>query len=243
MSRGLRARVALPRWYATSPVPDWLADRPGMDPQLATVHAKELGTARTACGERAESWFQYWKEFRVIARGRACRACLSVLGGRRGGEAPESPTPQPEPAPPSMARVADLHHIGIATQQERHDEVVSTLTRTLGGTVEFEVEDDPLDVAATWVLVSMSLRFEVVSPRSGQDTAVTRFLDRTGGGLHHISLGTQELGVCKELVAAGGGRVIGENDDHGGWAEFFLDPRQTGGALLHWMQEVSRLPG
>ena len=140
-----------------------------------------------------------------------------------------------------MKGVADLHHIGLVAPHARHGDVVTTLVRTLGGTLEFEVEDDPLDVLATWVLVTPSLRLEVVSPRTDADTPITRFLRRTGGGLHHVSLATTELGVCKELVARGGGRVIGEDDDHGGWAEFFLDPEQSGGALLHWMQPVDEV--
>lgn len=137
-----------------------------------------------------------------------------------------------------MAKVAELHHIGIVVPRLQHERVVSTLMETLGGDREFEVEDDPLDVLATWVQVSESLRFEVVSPRSELTTPITQFIETTGGGLHHVSLGTTELGRCKELVVAGGGTVIGENDDHGGWAEFFLDPSQTGGALIHWMQAV-----
>jgi hypothetical protein len=139
---------------------------------------------------------------------------------------------------PTMAQVSDLHHIGIVTSAAGHDDVVDNLVRTLGGAVEYEVEDDPLDVRATWVLVSSCLRFEVVSPRSLQVTPITSFLARTGGGLHHVSLGTTQLRVCKELAMRGGARIVGESDDHGGWAEFFVDPHQTGGALLHWMQAV-----
>ena len=141
-------------------------------------------------------------------------------------------------APPSMADLAALHHIGIVTTTARHAGVVQHLVRTLGGAVEYEVEDDPLDVLATWVLVSEGPRFEVVSPRSDRATPITGFLDRTGGGLHHVSLATETIGTCRDLALAGGARIIGENEDHGGWAEFFLDPHQTGGALLHWMQAV-----
>jgi methylmalonyl-CoA/ethylmalonyl-CoA epimerase len=141
-----------------------------------------------------------------------------------------------------MTDLAVLHRIGIVTHRSRHDEVVTRLATTLAGAVEFEVEDDPLDVAATWVSISPTLRFEVVSPRSAHDTPVTRFLAKTGGGLHHVSFGTERLSVCKKLLAARGATIIGENDDHGGWAEFFIDPRETGGALLHWMQDL-RSPG
>lgn len=141
-----------------------------------------------------------------------------------------------------MEGIADLHHIGLVAPHARHDDVVTTLMRTLGGTLEYEVEDDPLDVLATWVLVTPGLRFEVVSPRTDADTPITRFLRRTGGGLHHVSLATNELGLCKELVSGAGGRVVGEDSDHGGWAEFFLEPDQTAGALLHWMQPVGKVP-
>ncbi|WP_188111262.1 VOC family protein [Nocardioides antri] len=137
-----------------------------------------------------------------------------------------------------MGQLADLHHVGIVTPRDRHFEVVEALARSLGASLEDEVEDDPLDVTATWIQVSPSLRFEVVSPRSDRTTPITTFLTRTGGGLHHVSLATTQIGACKELAAAGGARIIGENDDHGGWAEFFIDPSQTGGALLHWMQPV-----
>jgi methylmalonyl-CoA/ethylmalonyl-CoA epimerase len=124
------------------------------------------------------------------------------------------------------------------TSTERHADLVGTLVRVLDGVVEDEVEDEPLDVRATWVVLSPGLRLEVVSPCSDQQTPITRFLDKTGGGLHHVSMETSQISTCKELVSAGGGRIIGENDDHGGWAEFFLDPTQTGGALLHWMQAL-----
>ncbi|OUZ11163.1 hypothetical protein BHE97_04740 [Aeromicrobium sp. PE09-221] len=138
----------------------------------------------------------------------------------------------------SIADVAALHHIGIVTTKDDHVRLVRNLVEGLGGEVEFEVEDEPLDVLATWVPIGPGLRFEVVSPRSEAPTPITRFLAKAGGGLHHVSLETEEIGVCRELVTASGMRTVGENDDHGGWAEFFLDPSQTGRALLHWMQAV-----
>ncbi len=138
----------------------------------------------------------------------------------------------------SIAEVSALHHIGIVTAQDDHQRLVANLVDGLGGEVEFEIEDDPLDVLATWVPIAPGLRFEVVSPRSESVTPITRFLARTGGGLHHVSLETEEIGVCRDLVAGSGMRTVGENDDHGGWAEFFLDPSQTGRALLHWMQAL-----
>jgi methylmalonyl-CoA/ethylmalonyl-CoA epimerase len=144
------------------------------------------------------------------------------------------------PGPVGSSRLpAELHHIGIVTSTEQHDGLVDTLVRVLGGVLEYEVEDDPLDVRATWVPISPGLRIEVVSPRSSRRTPITAFLDRHGGGgLHHVSMATAQLGTCKQLLSSSGGVVVGEDEDHGGWAEFFLDPSQTGGALMHWMQAV-----
>jgi methylmalonyl-CoA/ethylmalonyl-CoA epimerase len=138
----------------------------------------------------------------------------------------------------SLTELCALHHLGIVTRADEHDAVVDTLRRLFAADLEDEVEDDPLDVRASWVLVSPALRFEVVSPRSGRPTPITAFLERSGGGLHHVSLGTVEIGRCKHLAMEAGARLVGENDDHGGWAEFFVDPAQVGGALLHWMQPV-----
>lgn len=134
--------------------------------------------------------------------------------------------------------LAPLHHIGILTTAERHDDVGGRLLTLFAGTVELEEEDEPLDARATWIRVTSSLILEVVSPRGIRDTPLTKFLARTGGGLHHVSFETSEIGACRALVVERGSRIRGESADHSGWREFFVDPEQTGGALLHWMQRL-----
>jgi methylmalonyl-CoA/ethylmalonyl-CoA epimerase len=132
---------------------------------------------------------------------------------------------------------AVLHHIGIATPADQHDEVVKRLLGIFRGTVEDDDIDVPLDIRGTWIRIPSGLILEVLSPCSDAPGPITRHLERTGGGLHHVSFETSAIGTCKEL-AAENARVIGECDDHSGWAEFFVDPAQTGRALLHWMQKV-----
>ncbi|MCW7946039.1 hypothetical protein AAW14_29585 [Streptomyces hygroscopicus] len=55
--------------------------------------------------------------------------------------------------------------------------------------------DDALDARWTWIRASWGLMLEVVSPRSAADTSLNRFLERTGGGLHHVSFDAADLGV------------------------------------------------
>ena len=131
-----------------------------------------------------------------------------------------------------------LHHIGIVTPRERYADVVAAVIGGLRAELEDEGEDYELDIQASWIQVPSGLRLEVVSPKGNADGPITRFLSKTGGGLHHISFETTEIDSCKALAVSGGARIVGESDDHAGWAEFFMDPKQTCGALLHWMQAL-----
>jgi methylmalonyl-CoA/ethylmalonyl-CoA epimerase len=139
---------------------------------------------------------------------------------------------------PATPDLFALHHIGIVTPRERYADVVAAVIGGLGAALEREGEDEALDIRVSWIQVSSGLRFEVVSPRSDKDGPINRFLFKTGGGLHHVSFETTAIGSCKALAVSGGARIVGESDDHAGWAEFFIDPQQTGGALLHWMQAL-----
>lgn len=130
-----------------------------------------------------------------------------------------------------------LHHIGIVTPPERFDQTVATVLGALGGVIEEEGGDDELDMRGVWIQAG-GIRLEIVTPRSDADGPMTRFLARSGDGLHHVSFETGALETCKQLARESGASIIGESDDHAGWAEYFLHPHQTGGALLHWMQKI-----
>ncbi|WP_375001428.1 VOC family protein [Aeromicrobium sp. CTD01-1L150] len=132
-----------------------------------------------------------------------------------------------------------LHHIGIVVPAPRYDDLVRGLSRSFDGDVVDSGEDEALDIVWAWLPGPGGVLMEAVAPRSNATTAITRFLDRTGGGLHHVSFETDRLDTCAELLAGRGASTIGHHPDHGGWAEFFLAPSAVGGARLHWMQRVS----
>jgi hypothetical protein len=65
----------------------WVADRLVQIP-TSLVHAKEMGTTRTLCGERATSWTKMWDQpFRTYA-GTGCPRCEVVANGHGPGLAP-----------------------------------------------------------------------------------------------------------------------------------------------------------
>lgn len=131
-----------------------------------------------------------------------------------------------------------LHHIGIVVTAGEYELLVASLCQWFCGGVVDSGEDDPLDIRWAWVTGPGGLIIEPVAPRSSSETPITRFLARTGGGLHHVSFETHQLGSCSALLEHRGAPTVGHNPDHGGWAEFFIAPDQTGNALLHWMQRV-----
>lgn len=131
-----------------------------------------------------------------------------------------------------------VHHIGIVVPKVSYDELVRNLCQWFDGDIVDAGQDEPLDIAWTWVPGPGDILLEAVAPRSSQETAITRFLARTGGGLHHVSFETPELSGCAELMNDRGAGTLAHAANHGGWAEFFLDPNIVGGARLHWMQSV-----
>jgi hypothetical protein len=139
----------------------------------------------------------------------------------------------------AVTELGKLNHIGIAVPGPRHDAVVKSVVALFAGEVLQSGDDDDLDARWSWVRASSGLVIEVVSPLGVEGTALHRFLARTGGGLHHVSFDAADIGACRTAAHDRGLPLLGANDDHAGWAEFFVDPKQTGGALFHWMKPVT----
>lgn len=68
------------------------------------------------------------------------------------------------------------------------------------------------------------------------------YLDTHGPGLHHVSFEPDDFDGCLRQVESSGGRILGLDRHHDGWEEFFLDPKETGDALLQVSRELSEAP-
>ena len=80
-------------------------------------------------------------------------------------------------------------------------------------------------------------RFELLEA-SGTDSAIARFIEKRGEGLHHIALKVPDLAAAAEGLRQRGARLIGTPQrGAGGHLYVFVHPQSTGGVLLELIQE------
>lgn len=84
-------------------------------------------------------------------------------------------------------------------------------------------------------------RVELLEP-TDDTSAIARFLERSGPGLHHVCLRVPDLDAAVERSAEGGATVVppGIREGAGGARVAFLHPGSTGGVLLELVEEPAR---
>ena len=78
---------------------------------------------------------------------------------------------------------------------------------------------------------------ELLRPLAAQ-TAVGRFLERSGPGLHHVAYGTNDIDSALDAARAAGLRLIDEGPRPGirNTRVAFLHPKSTGGVLTELVE-------
>lgn len=76
-------------------------------------------------------------------------------------------------------------------------------------------------------------RVELLEP-TDDESAVARFLERRGPGIHHVCLRVEDVEAAVERATAAGAELVppGIRTGAGGSRVAFLHPRSTGGVLL-----------
>ena len=136
-----------------------------------------------------------------------------------------------------MSAFMKIHHIGIATSE-------------IGGAAEMWDDllglraDHTEEVAGQKVRVCMlplgESRLELVEPMS-PDSPISKFLEKRGGGIHHIALSVEDIRATLQDLKQKGARLIDEEPrtGAGGCLVAFIHPSSTGGVLLELVQEPS----
>jgi len=127
-----------------------------------------------------------------------------------------------------------IDHIGVAVDDL--EEAVALYSERLGMPVEHRETVEEQGVEAVLLGVGES-HVELLRPL-GPDTAVGKFLARSGPGLHHVAYGTDDIDSAIESARAAGVVLIDERPRTGirGTRVAFLHPKSTGGVLTELVE-------
>lgn len=129
-----------------------------------------------------------------------------------------------------------INHLGIATKNI--EEALAFWSDALGiENVHTEVvEDQKVRVA---MLPIGESRIELLEPTC-DDSPISNFLDKRGGGIHHIAVEVDDIVAALEKMKARGMRLIDESPRVGaeGSLVAFVHPSSTNGVLLELVQTV-----
>jgi methylmalonyl-CoA/ethylmalonyl-CoA epimerase len=128
-----------------------------------------------------------------------------------------------------------IHHIGIAATEIGAS---ADIWKDLLGLTADHTEE----VAAQKVRVCMlpigESRFELLEPMS-PDSPISKFLDKRGGGIHHVAVSVENISAVLLDLKQKGARLIDEEPRPGadGCLVAFIHPSSTGGVLLELVEE------
>jgi methylmalonyl-CoA/ethylmalonyl-CoA epimerase len=127
-----------------------------------------------------------------------------------------------------------IDHIGVAV--EELDEAVALYSERLAMPVQHRETVEEQGVEAVLLGVGQS-HVELLRPL-GPETAVGRFLERNGPGLHHVAYGTDDIDSALDAVREAGLRLIDERPRRGirNSRVAFVHPRSTGGVLTELVE-------
>jgi methylmalonyl-CoA/ethylmalonyl-CoA epimerase len=127
-----------------------------------------------------------------------------------------------------------IDHIGVAV--EDLDQAVALYGERLGMELQHRETVEEQGVEAVLLGVGES-HVELLRPL-GPDTAVGKFLARSGPGLHHVAYGTDDIESALESVRDAGLELIDEHPRTGirGSRVAFLHPKSTGGVLTELVE-------
>ena len=127
-----------------------------------------------------------------------------------------------------------IDHIGVAV--EDLDEALELYETRLGMPLQHRETVEEQGVEAVLLGVGQG-HVELMRPL-GPETAVGRFLERNGPGLHHVAYGTDDIEAALEGVRAAGLRLIDERPRTGirNSRVAFVHPKSTGGVLTELVE-------
>ena len=131
-----------------------------------------------------------------------------------------------------------INHLGIATKGI--EEALKFWQDSLGleQTHTEIVEDQKVRVA---MLPIGESRIELLEPTS-EDSPISKFLEKRGGGIHHIAVEVEDIEAALRQMKEQGARLIDEKPRVGAdkCLIAFVHPAASGGVLLELVQPLEK---
>jgi methylmalonyl-CoA/ethylmalonyl-CoA epimerase len=126
----------------------------------------------------------------------------------------------------------EFDHAGIATDD--FDALADLYTEVFGAALVHEEEFEGLRVG---FLELGDGYLELLEPLDDEST-IAGYLDRNGGGIHHLALRTGDIEGALATAAAADVALIDEQPREGAWGHdvAFLHPDSTGGVLVEFVE-------
>ena len=130
-----------------------------------------------------------------------------------------------------------IDHIGVAV--EDLDEAISLYREKLGMPEQHRETVEEFEVEAVLLQIGDG-HVELLSPLT-PESAVGKFLERNGPGVHHVAYRTDDIESALDSVRKAGLRLIDERPRTGvrGSRVAFVHPKSTGGVLTELVEPAS----
>lgn len=126
-----------------------------------------------------------------------------------------------------------VDHVGVATEDA--GSLDDLYTELLDAPVAHEETVDGLRVV--FLDLDGDGYVELLEPVD-DGTTIGRYLEDNGGGIHHVAFATDDIESALETARGAGVALVDEEPRDGAWGHdvAFLHPRDTGGALIEFVE-------
>jgi methylmalonyl-CoA/ethylmalonyl-CoA epimerase len=129
-----------------------------------------------------------------------------------------------------------VEHIGIAVRDLNK---VNELYQRLFGASHYKTEAVESEQVATSFFKIGETKIEFLET-TGKDSAISKFIDKKGEGIHHIAFEVEDIMVEMERLKNQGFELIHQVPKKGADNKLicFLHPKSTNGVLIELCQEI-----